>query len=110
MTEEKRDGRGRPRNDNTVLPLPIMENYRWVWTRPAAEAFKRAMAGEPPGPVEETSATADGQVERVSISQVAAELGVHRRTVTRRVDAAVAAKEKATAKASPSRRRGGAGR
>jgi len=84
---------GRPPRDYSALPLPDWdgEKLRWVWPRSQLENVRRALAGEPTKPVK---AAKNGD-EPVSITQLAAELGVSRRHVVRRVDEARAAKAKA---------------
>jgi len=73
-----------------------MVDKRWVWRRPDIENFRRVLEGRPLKTVKTSAAD-----ELVTISQLAKELRVSRRTVTRRIELARAAKAAKEAEASP---------
>jgi hypothetical protein len=70
------------------FPLPIKINERWYWLRSGLEAYKCAMIGLPPPPRSDTDIAV-----LVTAKVVAQEFGVGRRTLGRRIVAAVAAAE-----------------
>lgn len=79
---------GRPPNDDSGLPLPTMIDKRWVWPRAEVETLRLILGGKAAKPTKAPK----GGGDLVTISELAAELGLARRTVTRRVDEARAAK------------------
>ena len=82
-------GRGRPMDDNTDFPLPEKLGKRWVWRRSQVSNIRRVLAGKPVQAVEWK--WEDGFV---TINQLAKEVCVDPRTITRRVEKAREAKGK----------------
>ena len=61
--------------------MPVMIGRRWMWPRADVANFRRVMAGQP---TRRANPAAD-DTKLVTVEQMAKLLGVHARTVTRRV-------------------------